>query len=144
MFNLEVAEEQRKYVASNLSSVASCYVLSVNGSQPFPFVIYADERPVGFVMIVYGATGYDEPSYASDSYCILRLMIDKHEQGRGYGRAAMEQTLAFIRTWPAGPAARCWIPYKHDNDPARRLYESLGFRDTGEVFNEEMIAALEL
>lgn len=27
LFNLKVSENQKKYVASNLSSVASCYVL---------------------------------------------------------------------------------------------------------------------
>ena len=33
LFNLKVSENQKKYVASNLSSVASCYVLSTNGSK---------------------------------------------------------------------------------------------------------------
>ncbi|GIO40084.1 N-acetyltransferase [Paenibacillus antibioticophila] len=144
MFNLEVAEEQRQYVASNLSSVASCYVLLVNGGQPYPFIIYADEQPVGFVMITYGITGYEEPSLAKDNYCILRLMIDKQHQHKGYGREAMGKILEFIRTFPAGGARYCWIPYKRDNTAAKRLYESFGFRDNGEVFNNESITVLEL
>lgn len=144
MFNLEVAEEQRQYVASNLSSVASCYVLSVNGGQPYPFIIYADEQPVGFVMITYGITGYEEPSLAKDNYCILRLMIDKQHQHKGYGREAMGKILEFIRTFPAGGARYCWIPYKRDNTAAKRLYESFDFRDNGEVFNNESITVLEL
>ena len=61
IFNLEVSEEQRRFVASNLSSVASCYVLATNGGHPFPFAIYADEQPVGFVMLAYGITGYEAP-----------------------------------------------------------------------------------
>ena len=32
IFNLEVSEDQRRFVASNLSSVASCYVLATNGA----------------------------------------------------------------------------------------------------------------
>ncbi|KRF20209.1 hypothetical protein [Paenibacillus sp. Soil787] len=107
MFNMEVSEEQRHYVASNLSSVASCYVLLTNGGHPFPFVIYADEQPVGFVMLAYGITGYEEPSIA-------------------------------------GRAQYCWIPYKSDNVVAKRLYESFGFRDNGEVFNNESITVLRL
>ena len=75
IFNLEVSEDQRRFVASNLSSVASCYVLATNGGHPFPFAIYADEQPVGFVMLTYGNTGYELPSIVDDSYCILRLMI---------------------------------------------------------------------
>jgi diamine N-acetyltransferase len=43
MFNLKVREDP-KYVASSFSSVAAYYVVSVNGSQLFPFAIYADEQ----------------------------------------------------------------------------------------------------
>lgn len=67
MFNLEVSEDQRHFVASNLSNVASCYVLVTNGGHPFPLVIYADDQPVGFVMLAYGITGYEEPSIAEDN-----------------------------------------------------------------------------
>nr|WP_240546030.1 GNAT family N-acetyltransferase [Paenibacillus artemisiicola] len=144
VFKLEVAEDQRRFVASNLSSVASCYVLATNGGHPFPFAIYADEQPVGFVLVTYGTTGYDEPSFAARSYCILRLMIDKACQNRGYGRAAMNEIMAFIRTFPAGPADCCWIPYKHANLPAKKLYERFGFRDNGETFNDESITVLRL
>jgi hypothetical protein len=52
---------------------------------PFPFAIYSDEQPIGFVMLAYGITGYEEPSIADDNYCIMRLMIYKQYQNRGYG-----------------------------------------------------------
>ncbi|WP_248928017.1 GNAT family N-acetyltransferase [Paenibacillus hamazuiensis] len=144
IFNLTVSEEQRRFVASNLSSMASCYVLATNGGHPFPFAIYADEQPVGFVMLTYGITGYDLPSIADNNYCILRLMIDKMYQNRGYGREAMNKILEFIRTYPAGPARYCWIPYAPDNHHAKKLYESLGFRDNGEICNNELITVLPL
>lgn len=144
IFNLEVSEEQRQYVASNLSSVASCYVLATNGGSPFPLAIYADEQPVGFVMITYGITGYDLPVIADNSYCILRLMIDKQHQSRGYGREALKKILEFIRTFPAGPARYCWIPYSPDNLAAKKLYESFGFHENGEVCHDELITVLEL
>ncbi|MFJ5771638.1 GNAT family N-acetyltransferase [Psychrobacillus sp. NPDC093180] len=144
IFNLEVSEEQRRFVASNLSSVASCYVLETNGGYPFPFAIYADEQPVGFVMITYGITGYELPSIADDSYCILRLMIDKRYQNRGCGREAMIKILEFIRTFPAGPARYCWIPYSTDNFAAKKLYDSFGFCDNGEICDNEPITVLRL
>lgn len=144
IFNLEVSEEQRRYVASNLSSMASCYVLATNGGHPFPFAIYVDEQPVGFVMLTYGITGYELPSIADDSYCILRLMIDKQYQNKGYGREAMKEILKFIRTFPAGPARYCWIPYGKDNITAKKLYESFGFRDNGEICDNEPITVLQL
>lgn len=144
IFNLEVTEDQRRYVASNLSSVASCYVLATNGGQPFPFAIYKDDQPIGFVMLTYGITSYDLPSVADGNYCILRLMIDKQYQNRGYGREAMARILAFIRTFPAGPAQYCWIPYSPDNVVAKKLYESFGFRENGEICNDESITVLRL
>lgn len=144
IFNLEVLEDQRRFVASNLSSVASCYVLATNGGHPYPFAIYADELPVGFVMLAYGITGYDEPSIAETNYCIMRMMIDKQHQNRGYGREAMKKVLEFIRTFPAGSAHYCWIPYKPDNVAAKKLYESFDFRDNGECFNNESITVLRL
>ncbi|MGO4538213.1 GNAT family N-acetyltransferase [Paenibacillus sp. 2TAB19] len=144
IFNLEVTEDQRRFVASNLSSAASCYVLATNGGHPFPFAIYEDEQPVGFVMITYRITGYELPSIGDDSYCILRLMIDKQHQKRGYGREAMHKILEFIRTFPAGPARYCWISHKADNVTAGKLYESFGFRDSGEIINDELITVLSL
>lgn len=144
LFQLEVTKEQQSYVASNLSSVASCYVLLTNGSSPLPFAIYAGEQMVGFVMIVYGNTGYDQPKMAENNYCILRLMIGEQYQNRGYGREAMEKILEYIRTFPAGSAKYCWIPYESDNVVAKKLYESFGFRENGEVYNNEPITVLEL
>jgi diamine N-acetyltransferase len=144
IFKLEVSEEQRRFVASNLSSVASSYVLATNGGHPFPWAIYADEQPVGFVLISYGITGYELPAIADNNYCIMRLMIDKRYQNRGYGREAMQRILDFIRTFPAGPAQLCWISYKHDNAPAKSLYESFGFRDNGEIVEGEQVTVLQL
>jgi diamine N-acetyltransferase len=144
MFKLEVTEEQRRYVASNLSSVASCYVLATNGGCPLPFIIYADDQMVGFVMIVYGITGYEIPKIAEGNYCVLRLMIDAKYQNRGYGREAMEKILDYIRTFPAGPAEYCWIQYKAENTVARKLYESCGFRDNGEICENELVTVLKL
>ncbi|MCG7344454.1 GNAT family N-acetyltransferase [Sporosarcina sp. ACRSL] len=144
VFKLEVADDQRRFVASNLSSVASCYVLATNGGSPLPFAIYDDEQIVGFVMIVYGITGYELPKIANNNYCILRLMIDKRYQNQGYGRKAMEKTLEFIRTFPVGHAQYCWIAYDSNNIVAKKLYESFGFRDNGEICENEPVTVLEL
>jgi diamine N-acetyltransferase len=144
IFNLEVSEDQRRFVASNLSSVASCYVLATNGGHPFPFAIYEDEQQVGFVMITYRITGYELPTIADDSYCIMRLMIDKEYQNRGYGRESLKKILEFIQTFPAGSAHCCWISYKADNVAAKKLYESFGFRDNGEILGDELITVLRL
>lgn len=56
----------------------------------------------------------------------------------------MAKILEYIRTFPAGPAKYCWIAYEPDNVVAKRLYESFGFCENGEVYNNEPIAVLEL
>ena len=144
VFNLEVTEEQRRFVAPNLSSVASCYVLATNGGNPLPFAIYADEQVVGFVMIVYGITGYELPKIAINNYCILRLMIGEQYQKWGYGREAMKKILEYIYTFPVGPAQYCWIQYEADNIVAKKLYESFGFHDNGEICENEPVTVLKL
>lgn len=144
VFNLEVDEEQRKFVASNLSSVATAYVLSTNGGNPMPFAIFNDETIVGFVLIVYGITSYDIPKVAEGNYSILRFMIGKQYQGQGFGREAMSKILDYIRTFPKGHAEYCWLEYSPDNIAAKKLYKSFGFLENGEVVNGEIVAVLKL
>ncbi|GAA3400614.1 hypothetical protein GCM10020370_05570 [Paenibacillus hodogayensis] len=56
----------------------------------------------------------------------------------------MKKILEFIRTCPAGPAQYRWISYKAENAVAKKLYESFGFRDNGEIIHEEQITVLPL
>lgn len=100
---------------------------------------------IGFVMIVYGITGYETPEIANNNYCILRFMISGQYQNQGYGREAMKKIMEYIRTFPVGHAQYCWISYVADNTVAKKLYESFGFRDSGVVINEnEHVTVLKL
>ena len=144
IFRLDVTEEQRRFVASNLSSAATAWVLITNGGHPVTFAVYADETPVGFTLITYGINSYELPSVAEGNYNILRLMIDQRYQGRGYGREAMRLILDYIRTFPMGPAELVWIQYMPDNLTAKKLYESFGFRENGEVAHDMPVSVLKL
>ncbi|MBQ9008722.1 MAG: GNAT family N-acetyltransferase, partial [Clostridia bacterium] len=146
ILKLQVREDQRKFVASNETSIIEAYIAQNAHGHAFPFGIYADDIPVGFCMIGYGTddSWTDAPAIARDSYNLWRLMIDAHFQGRGYGKAAMEQILSFIRTMPVEPATRCWLSYEPENHAARQLYRSFGFQETGDWDGEEMIAVLDL
>ena len=77
----------------------------------WPFGIYDDDTPVGFLMIGYGADEewIDAPAYAREGYTLWRLMIDRAYQGCGYGRAAIGLALDFIRTFPFGRAETCYL-----------------------------------
>lgn len=75
----------------------------------------------------------DAPAVARGAYCLWRLMIDARYQGRGYGRRALQQALSYIRTFPCGPSEHCWLSYEPGNLKAKRLYESFGFAENGQM-----------
>lgn len=52
--------------------------------------------------------------------------------------------LDFIKTYPCGKAEYCWLSYEPENTVAKRLYESFGFAETGDMDGEEIIAVLRL
>ena len=145
VFELKPKKVQYPFVASNMFSVAEAYVTMINGGHVYPFVIYNDERVVGFIQLAYGENAdQDGVSMEKDSYEVWRFMIDKHYQGRGYGKDALRLALEFIRTFPAGPAELCWISYEPENEIARKLYASFGFEETGEMCGDEIVAVLKL
>lgn len=142
---LEVEEHQRSFVASNLQSLAEAYVANSNGGAAQPFGVYAEDTPVGFVMISYGCGDWpDAPKVAHDSYSLWRLMIGRQYQGKGYGKAALGEALHYIRSLSLGPADHCWLSYEPENETARQLYRSFGFEETGEFDGNEAIAVLPL
>lgn len=86
----------------------------------------------------------ENPVIAHDSYCIWRLMIDRNHQGKGYGTQALRLALDDIRTLPCGPARTCFLSYEPENTTAKKLYYRFGFRETGEMDGNEVVAALNL
>jgi len=146
ILKLKVAENQRHFVASNDKSIIEAYTTITGNGYAFPFGIYEDNTPVGFLMIGFGTDDYwdDAPPVAADNYNLWRLMIDEKYQNKGYGREAVRLALEFIRTLPCGNAEYCWLSYEPENDVARHLYHSFGFVETGEKDCNELIAVLKL
>ena len=119
-FHLELAPGQEAFVSSPIRSLAQAYVYR---NQCTPFGIYDSDTMVGYVMVIYD---YDVPEYD-----VWHLMIDAQYQHRGFGRAAMEQVLAYIAAKPFGDSSRVAMTCHERNTAALRLYESLGFSPTG-------------
>ncbi len=144
VIRLEVNDSQKSFVATNIRSLAQAYVAIANKTcTPMPYAIYAGETMVGFIMLSYEDADQSNPDDGA-VYCIWRLMIDKHHQGNGYGRQAMTKALELIRTFPYGQANRVLLSYEPDNAVAKSLYASLGFVETGEMADDEVVAALRL
>ena len=109
-----------------------------------PFGLYEDDILVGFLMIGYGAMHGEEPKVASGNYCIWRFMIDKAYQGKGFSKKAMEIALDYIKTYPCGPSDYVWLSYDFGNDVAKSLYNAMGFKETGEICDSEIVASRKL
>ncbi len=148
--DLKVAEDQEEFVASNSDSIIDAYTTIGTGCSAFPFGIYDDEEPVGFLMIAHNmeafceVCGDDTPDSLKNNYLFWRLMVDEKFQGKGYGKAGIKLALDFIKTWPCGKAEYCVISYEPENEAAKNLYASFGFEENGEMADEEVVAVLKL
>ena len=142
ILKLSVYEAQQDFVASNDLSIIEAYTAITGNGYAFPFGIYEDDMPVGFLMIGFDTDEYwdNAPSIAKGNYNLWRLMIDKNHQKKGYGREAVKLALNFIKTFPCGEAEYCWLSYEPENEVASRLYRSFGFVETGEMDGEEFKA----
>ena len=72
------------------------------------------------------------------------MMIDKSEQGRGYGREALDLVIEYIRIKPFGDSDRAALTCNKQNFAARKLYESSGFSATGIEDEDEIELAMAL
>ena len=133
VIGLELAPEQADLVASNADSLAEARA----DPDARPRAIYAGESVVGFLMYDAGRPR-DNPREAS----IYRFMIDRKQQGRGYGRAALGKALDEIRAIPK--VSKISIRYMPDNPVAKPFYASFGFVESGTDEDGETIAELTL
>ena len=132
-FHLELAPGQERFVSHPIRSLAQAYVYR---EQCQPFGICAEGKMVGYVMVIYD---YDVPEYD-----IWHMMIDRSAQGQGYGAAALDRVLGYIRTKPFGPSGRVALTCNKENPAARKLYEKKGFAATGVEDEDEIELVLML
>lgn len=132
-FALKLHDRQERFVSHPIRSLAQAYVYY---KQCTPFAVCRDGEVVGYVMVIYD---YDE-----ETYNIWHLMIDEAHQGKGYGRAAMELALTYIRTKPFGDSNRVLLTVSPENHAACGLYRSLGFSETGRSDEDEVELGLSI
>lgn len=127
---LSVADHQRGFVASNMYSLAEAKADGVSN----PLAIYADGEMIGFTMYCFdpeSGIGY-----------IDRLMVAAGHQGRGYGRGTMMEVIERLQSTPGCQKIR--TSFEPTNVVAETLYESLGFRKTGEIDEGEVVMVREV
>ncbi|MEE8105977.1 MAG: GNAT family N-acetyltransferase [Planctomycetota bacterium] len=123
---LGVRGDQEGLVASNLYSIAEWKFWP----DAIAKGIFADETMVGFIL--WGEI--------KSAWWICRLMVDGPYQGQGYAREAIGLAVREMLAANADAEIRvCLLPR---NDRARKVYESVGFTDTGEIDDGELVFRL--
>jgi diamine N-acetyltransferase len=135
---LAVSAAQSEYVAGVAESLVEA--AETPDACPWYRAVYADDTPVGFIMISDGIT-VANPVYLGPYY-LWRLLIDQRSQGRGYGGAALRLVVEYVRT---RPGARVLLT-SAVRGPASPIgfYLRQGFRATGEVHQGELVLELNL
>jgi diamine N-acetyltransferase len=110
---LTLTPEQEAFLPSNLFHVAE--------ARFYPewtlLGVYAGSRMVGFAM--YGL----DPDDGTVNF--LHFMIEGKEQGKGYGKAALDALLRKIHQ--EYPGQDVWLSLHPQNTAAIRLYKTYGF-----------------
>jgi diamine N-acetyltransferase len=123
---LEVSEEQKHFVAPNAVSIAQAYF------EPKAWfrAIYADETPVGFLML------YDDPNDPDGPlYFLWRYMIDARYQKLGFGKRAMDLLLEHVRTRPG--VRELTLSCHPGEEGPEPFYRRYGFALTGRMLGDE-------
>ena len=133
ILDLEVADNQEDFVAPNSVSISEAHF----SKHAWFRAIYADETPVGFLMIHDQPDGKDGPVYY-----LWRFMIDHRYQRMGFGRQAVLLLIDHVKTRPNATAL--YLSYVPDEGGPRDFYVGLGFEDTGKESDGELEMRLDL
>jgi diamine N-acetyltransferase len=119
---LSVSDEQSKFIASNLYSLAQ----SKFEPEMCPMGVYDHETMVGFIMYVKDSN--------ADKVWIVRFMIGKERQGKGYGKIALSKLIDLLSEKYAG--SDIYLCVEPENQIATKMYENFGF---AEKWDNELI-----
>ena len=133
ILRLNVRDDQPGLVASNAVTLAQ-----VAYEQPGSYVwgLWNRDTPVGLIAMI-NPREYPWPDEGDDlgAAYVWRLMIHGTLQGKGFGRAAIDQAMAVARLWDL---PRLSLTCVDKPGSALRFYENLGFARTGRIVDGEV------
>ena len=129
---LTVRDDQRRFVSDSNRILARAYAYRESRSRAF--IVYKDDLPVGMAMYY----DFDE----GKAYDFSQFFIDQRYQGNGFGYEAAAQIIQMMKE--DGKYDKVVLCCVEGDDAARKLYEKLGFKHTGEADGDEIIMELKL
>ena len=133
---IRVRPEQEFAVEPVVKSLAEAYV---HHGVAWPRLIVDGDRPVGFLMAFLDIDWYEDGSVLRSG--LWRLNIAAGEQGRGYGRFAVESVVEEIRR---RGGKECWVTWHPGPNGPEGFYLGLGFCPNGETSEGETVGVLKL
>jgi diamine N-acetyltransferase len=130
ILKLSVNANQKGFVATNAISIAQAYF----HKKAWFRGVYAGEEAVGFAML--------EIDTKKPEYYLWRFMIDERFQNKGYGYQAMKLLIEQVKNLPQ--ANEFLLSYVPGEGNPKEFYEKLGFEETGEIEDGELIMSLKL
>ena len=133
---LRVSPAQEKFVSGVADSLLEA--TEEQDGRALYWAVYADETPVGFVMI---SDDVGSPEYIA--HYLWKLLIDERYQHRGLGTATLDLIVEYFRGRPGVEVM--WTSAGQGDGSPIKFYERYGFQQTGEiVFDNEVLLRLEL
>ncbi|MFH8754743.1 GNAT family N-acetyltransferase [Streptomyces atroolivaceus] len=135
---LKVAPEQERFVAPVARSLAEAYA---DPETAWPRLVYDGDRLVGFVMAFFDVRF--DPAKPGDRLRsgLWRLAVAADEQGKGYGRFAVDAVCEEILRRGQKRVTVTWGEGEHGPE---EFYLRLGFRRTGEMSEDEVVGEMDL
>ena len=131
---LRVSPTQERFVSSVPESLQEA--ADEPDGRAIYWAVYADETPVGFVMI---ADEVDAPGYIP--HYLWKLLIDERYQRRGYGTATLDLIVEYFKSRPGVEVM--WTSAGQGDGSPIPFYERYGFERAGEiVFDDEVLLRL--
>ena len=130
ILGLRPSSAQQAFVASNAVSLAEAHF----DENAWYRAIYADEVPVGFVMV--------SDDGASHETFLWRLMVDQRYQRQGFGRRAVKLLIDYVKTRPG--ATELLVSHGQGDGNPGPFYQDLGFQYTGDRIGGELVMRLPL
>lgn len=135
---LRTTPEQERFVSTVAESIDEA--AEHPQGKPWYRAVYADDRPVGFVMLSWDVE--PQPPDLNGPWFLWKLLVDARHQGLGYGREALRLVVDIVREQGATELLTSCVP--GEGGPAG-FYARLGFAPRGDVDPDgEIILALDL
>ena len=135
---VRVAPAQERFVGTVAGALGDAE--AIPEGNPWYRALYADDRPVGFVMLSWNVA--PDPPRIIGPWFLWKLLIDERHQRRGYAREAVRLVADILRANGATELLTSCIPGDDGPEP---FYRRIGFVPTGDLDESgEIVLALHL